>query len=153
MRLTKEQAITEHRKMWNWIVTELLEHTIEQLCDEYLDLDHVKQRYLQETHGYENKDRIYKHCYCCEYAKQIAGTPYGRCMYCPVDFPGDKVLYRCQVKSGIYGLAEECFMVMMRRMDNKNLINREVLAMESKGECISLCEQIANLPEREIPCV
>lgn len=54
MKLTREQAITEHRKMWNWIanMTEKLKRKIEK--EEYFFAMRIKDIPRME-------------CYCCEY--------------------------------------------------------------------------------------
>ena len=54
MNLTREQAIAEHRKMWNWIAdkTEKLKRKVE------------KEEYFREM-GIANIPR--SECYCCEY--------------------------------------------------------------------------------------
>lgn len=54
MELTKEEAISEHRKMWNWIADETENH---------------KRKVLKIEYFYENNIKIIplSHCYCCQY--------------------------------------------------------------------------------------
>lgn len=54
MNLTREQAIAEHRKMWNWIadMTEKLKHRVE------------KGEYFSEM---EINNVPHLGCYCCEF--------------------------------------------------------------------------------------
>ena len=40
MQLTKEQAIKEHRKMWNWIADQYEQHT--DLIEKYKNVDSLK---------------------------------------------------------------------------------------------------------------
>lgn len=56
MELTREQAIKEHRKMWNW----LAEHP-EKYKDDYFEIHH-------EQFGHINND-----CFLCEYSSQNSG--------------------------------------------------------------------------------
>lgn len=54
MILTREQAIAEHRKMWNWIADKT---------------EKRKQKVFKSEYFYENNIRIipFAHCYCCQY--------------------------------------------------------------------------------------
>ena len=56
MKLTREQAISEHRKMWNWIadMTEKLKRRVE------------KEEYFR---GIGFLDIPYMKCYCCEFER------------------------------------------------------------------------------------
>ena len=72
MKLTKNEAIANHRKMWNWIA----EETLKQKCK----VD--KQDYF-ETH--EMTDIPFSYCYCCEYTIDI---DYVDCSCCPIDWGG-----------------------------------------------------------------
>lgn len=78
MELTREQAIAEHRKMWNWIAD-----AIETLKIVF-DIDILKDLYL----GVFKKMSIYpvESCFLCEYSrseknKKDSGTS---CDYCPI---------------------------------------------------------------------
>ncbi len=73
MRLTKDEAIANYRKMWNWIADETLkqERKVEEL--EYFD-----------AHGIENTP--YNHCYCCEYDHNQSDTD---CSNCPINWGGE----------------------------------------------------------------
>ena len=75
MQLTKERAITLHRRMWRWIGLKTLK---EKRC--------VRKEEWFERFGLKT---IYNDCYCCEYARQF--FPYSdwrntRCFYCPIDW-------------------------------------------------------------------
>ena len=69
MLLTKEQAVKEHRKMWNWIADKTLERRGKV----------TKEDYFREE--YQNKICICNDCWCCEYDKQ-------NCEECPIQ--GDR---------------------------------------------------------------
>lgn len=69
MQLTKEQAIQEHRKMWNWIADQYeqgSENHVSELKDTYLKLN--------DFYG------IAMNCFCCEYDNQNEGS----CIDCPL---------------------------------------------------------------------
>lgn len=74
MGLTREQAIAEHRKMWNWIADE-----------------HEKGNYLVdksdylESHGFSSSEMI-NDCFLCTYAKK-------NCKNCPLVWNNEKCIY------------------------------------------------------------
>lgn len=67
MNLTKEQAIEEHRKMWNWIADQLEN-------GRRRDVGYLKEEYVKENFPVTE---ISDNCFCCEYAKYD-------CSKCPV---------------------------------------------------------------------
>lgn len=64
--LTREQAIIEHRKMWNWIANETLK----------------QKRIVQkkEYFNFFNKEKSYNYCYCCDFVHSYNET----CRHCPL---------------------------------------------------------------------
>ena len=60
MQLTKEQAIKEHRKMWNWIADQYKNGCIKYIYE-------VEQRYINECTNYSS-DEIESDSFCCEYS-------------------------------------------------------------------------------------
>lgn len=70
MRLTREEAIAEHRKMWNWIADN----------SEYYGRVMQKSHYMVQ-HGFEN---ILNDCFCCEYSKYFSHLGFGLCDSCPL---------------------------------------------------------------------
>lgn len=87
MNLTKEQAIQEHRKMWNWI-----EEQYENGIQERISM--LKSEYLGKNFPDEN---IIGMCFCCEYCCQ-------KCDNCPlqwVDIYGDKT-DKCYSEGALY---------------------------------------------------
>lgn len=95
MKLTKQQAIKEHRKMWNWIAdyyTSLIGKEVENINYMYF-IEFVKKRYLTEQ-GIEN---LKCRCFCCEY------TSKSDCDNCPlkwIDIEGNAVS-RCIGEMGV----------------------------------------------------
>lgn len=69
MKLSKQQAIKEHRKMWNWIADE-----IEKTGHEVTKYDYLRQ----SEYAYE---RIRADCFLCDY---IRNTGDGLCGHCPL---------------------------------------------------------------------
>lgn len=134
MRLTKEQAIQEHRKMWNWI------------ADQYrhgnnMRLSVLKKLYLKNIYG---DTSVAAHCFACAYAG-TNNDPFAyyrfNCIKCPLRWPTYKRSsitegfctdkYDSMDEMGLYGTLISC---------------QAELSIQEK-ECIA--RQIANLPERK----
>lgn len=85
MNLTREKAIAEHRKMWNWIADRI------EKGKNFVDIDERKDQYLEKL-----KIQIYpvESCFLCEYANRKKGKRYQKpCRFCPVENPdGDGCL-------------------------------------------------------------
>lgn len=84
MKLTREQAIKEHRKMWNW----LAEHP-EKLKEDYLKY-------------HEQFGHIFCDCFLCEYSHQNSGYYCGEDCLCDWGEVNDCI--RSSQKLGLYGL-------------------------------------------------
>lgn len=56
MKLTKQQTIEGHRKMWNWIADEI-EKRRRTVCIVELKMEYCKNNHLE----------LRKWCFCCEY--------------------------------------------------------------------------------------
>ena len=78
MNLTREQAIAEHRKMWNWIADQM------GIFKTVFDIYTLKDLYLETF----KQMSIYPvdSCFLCEYArKERYKKHYGiTCDYCPI---------------------------------------------------------------------
>lgn len=70
IRLTKQQAIEGHRKMWNWIVDEIERKKC--LSDIFL---------LKQNYCCKNNFTLENYCFCCEYTKHSI-----KCTRCPLDW-------------------------------------------------------------------
>ena len=86
MKLTREEAIAEFRKMWNWIADETEKR--QAIVD--------KQTYFRENY----LEMVNSACYCCEYGRQAVINDLVRrvCDACPIDFgdhDADKLLTPC----------------------------------------------------------
>lgn len=76
--LTREQAILEHRKLWEWIRDQTQSKKRVVRKGEYFDV--YRDRYAC---------RPKNDCFCCEYAfeKTYGGDPYGTiCEKCPLEW-------------------------------------------------------------------
>lgn len=131
MNLTKEQAVVEHRRMWNWIAQQYR-------MGEQHNVEEMKRRYISGELG-KSPDLIYSHCFCCEYSIQAIKDSDGLCDNCPIKWPSDVEEYFCidahvpDDGEGLY--MEACSISVQLACDVERLI--------------SLAEQIANLPEVE----
>ena len=90
MKLTREQAIENHRKMWEWIR--------EKVGDEpgYKERITLKRDYVN---GYFQGEYIFSHCFLCEYAKQERDRQTENkcsCEFCAIDWGTDNPIYACE---------------------------------------------------------
>lgn len=135
MELTKKQAIEEHRKMWSWIADAI--KNVEDLpaVVSYYDWNSLivklKRHYLLNYKGQKYKD-IYTHCFCCEYADNIAHYDDDIiCRYCPVIW-----------SDSTGGCCDECG-------EYTELVSLDGYSDEIREKAYKLALKIANLPERE----
>ena len=129
MKLSREEAIENHRKMWKWIAEETLKRE-KIVC---------KEEYLEE---YFPDESIRSGCFCCEYGKQKTNSEENIeenimckwCKFCPLDWGSDCSTSQCMDKSFFN--------------DNSNLF--ALFAKTSSWEeAAKLAKQIAELPERK----
>lgn len=124
--LSREEAIKNHREMWNLIADRIKKRKNVQ------HIDGLKKEYI-----YKHNKEAYCDCYLCQYCidKVSEGERHERCKYCPLDWEsrGDKDgFYQCLVNGdfkGYYGYARST-----RNWEKQYLF----------------CCKIANLKEREI---
>lgn len=72
IKLTKQQAIKGHRKMWNWIADEIERRKC--ICN----IAEWKRRYCNE-----NSLDLLCNCFCCEYTDSKHNDD---CSLCPLDW-------------------------------------------------------------------
>lgn len=140
--LTKEQAITEHRKMWSWIADRLEDHN-DPGCDIYT----YKTMYMKENFPNIN---VQSNCFCCHYAIQENDGNFltNYCIYCPLiwgtedntdeffceqgnrDIPFEDIYLFDEEEYGLWNYAQDL---------TKN---------HDYEEAAKIARQIANLPER-----
>ena len=123
-KLTKQEAIKNHRKMWNWIADETQRQ--QRIVDQW--------DYLE---AFDVKDVPETACYCCEYAIQrinvlLSGT---LCDYCPINWgEGESFCLNLYNEQGEF-------------VDN-GLIHQWRFATDWR-KAAELARKIANLPENE----
>lgn len=130
MQLTKERAIQEHRKMWNWIADQYENKT--DLLNKTECVDDLKRWYIYMTFLGETIDND---CFCCEYDYEFGGV----CEHCPLEW------------NSIYS----CCMCVDKDAFNNNLygtisdFNHVKSSDNDFSCCAKLARKIANLSERE----
>lgn len=85
MKLSREEAIENHRKMWQWIAEETLKRE-KIVC---------KEEYLEE---YFPNEVICCDCFCCEYGRQQINLGYDMrygCKFCPLDWDSSTTVMCC----------------------------------------------------------
>ena len=125
MSLTFDEAIENHRQMWNWIADET----------EKRKMAIHKQKYFKEN----EIDYIYCDCYCCQYAIDnsdviIDSHICRNCEICPIDWG---------IESENVNYAKCC--------DYNALYNiwRDYLFFNNWKSAAKCAKQIANLPARK----
>lgn len=127
MEFTKEQAITEHRKMWNWIADMIEEKK------EAQKIYNLKQKYCDTYFEYES---IINTCFLCHY-DHMSNDAYGNryCSLCPLEWESNRDSLMCldeNVRGDCEGLFELC-------CDEDDYVKQ-----------VALARKIANLKEREM---
>ena len=135
MKLTKTQAIQEHRKMWEWIANfiEGKKRVYLPVCEGCFDMIDLKYKYKRENFPEKS---LRNECFLCTYDCSNKAK-HGTCEYCPVDF--SHITYDTDAcLNGLYGKAYEAYDEFL---DNPTRDNAQAAA--------KICRQIANLPERK----
>lgn len=123
--LTREQAITEHRKMWRWIAEQYQNGSKEAVFN-------LKEHYIIYIYYSENFIVPLNYCFCCEYDNQ----KFYDCTECPIDFGEGSISCRENKESPYQKLENYCLRVKIADRDSKYMAN---LALE-----------VANLPEKRL---
>lgn len=143
MNLTKQEAINNHRAMWNWIADELEKRentydTVWELKEKFIDINSLPE--------------ILNDCFCCQYVDThyYKGWAFpGACKICPLiwgneEFVGDTCF--CEGLSLEENETFNCDYEKTRGPYGKLI---DVLIVEKDFEkAAKLARQIANLPEK-----
>lgn len=78
MKLTREEAISWHRKIWNWIADRIEEE------ERYQDICDLKDKYC-DSKGFSFETN---NCFCCEYTNCD-------CRFCPIEWESEVEDYMC----------------------------------------------------------
>lgn len=141
MKLTKQQAIEEHKKMWNWIADNihlLIDNKQKSICE------------LENLYCEINNIVLIHNCFCCEYSMQQLEYPYSyffvfdenRCEKCPI-------LWGTEQKTNSY----YCMYNGNKYHNIKSGLRNEILYLSESHyknikEISKIARQIANLPEK-----
>ena len=138
--ITREEAIREHRKMWNWIATETLKRKKVVTKEDYIKFIGLENRFELETNN----------CFCCLYDFQqrlkiskkdhYFGTP--RCKFCPLDWNTSFGRIMCGYKYNDDG-----------KIDSSNNLFYEWEDCLESGDwekSAKIAKKISNLKERKI---
>jgi hypothetical protein len=124
-KLTKEQAVAEHRKMWNWIADQLENgstSTVGLLKEEYCKI---------------NKFNLLEDCFCCEYARMQINN--SNCKSCPILWGSEDNTDRFYCEYGNNG-----------EMNKGLWWIAQIYSFKHKyEEAAKIARQIADLPERK----
>lgn len=125
MKLTKEQTIKEHRKMWNWIAKQYKNGINADVYD-------LKHEYLENK--FPNQHIKYN-CFCCDYTYDDYSK---HCENCPlkwIDSDGNLTndCYHCG-----------CLYYKIKKNSEKCYENKENIK-----KCLELAKKIANLEKKE----
>ncbi len=159
MELTREEAISWHRKMWNWIADRIEEEK------EFQYIGILKEEYCKK-----NNITIRNECFCCEFAN-------GNCYYCPLNWDSNLAEYMCEQKyeedddRGLYSLccevkndwkrqaklAREIASIQEKEVNNENrltYITELGACLDKDSECptCSICWN-CNIPVKECPYI
>ena len=114
--MTKQEAVANHRKMWNWIADQIEERK------QAINIEELKRRYTQDVYG----KTISMDCFCCEYDDEHDGYS---CSHCPVVWPNrtcDLLYYVCS-KSADY--------------EDQAMIKRKIANLPEKSDGGNRCDQ------------
>lgn len=139
-RISKEEAIKNHRAMWNWIADQYEKGSnqrVQILKREYID--------TMDPNRDERIKKLYVSCYCCYYAgiNNIVGADNRyrfNCDQCPVVWPSYAEEGMCCERTshargtGLYEFIEERTDVYMRIDEIRDIL-------------VKLCRLVADLPE------
>lgn len=131
MKLTREQAIAEFRKMWNWIAdeTERRNRVVEKI--EYF-----------EENGLEE---VVNDCFLCEYDAQCDAN-YPACYFCPIYF--GKMKEEDDYERACIDAEWSPYDSWQIRKENC-AFDRVTPLAEKYGALAKYAREVANLPERE----
>lgn len=126
IKMTKEEAIVNHRRLWNEIAD---------MLDRGERCNHVDVLKRQALNNIGEENDIHNNCYCCEYAKND-------CSRCPVIWNNESYDdYMCEIGY------EDDFSIYVEH--NSEWANFLILIGEKDYDTAAkIAREIANLPER-----
>lgn len=137
MQLTKEVAIKEHRKMWNWIAEELENMADPETQDALMNVEELKEWYTASLNL-----NLHCDCFCCEYTVHNTPDIYMNCDKCPLVWGSENNAedYFCESR----------VIINDRTLQRGLWLSCNMLSKEGKyKEAAELAKIIAELPEKE----
>lgn len=135
MKLTREQAIAEHRKMWLWISRQIMK-------------DYVADRMVRTIYSYKtvylNKvypnDMVKAKCFCCEYVTQHGINCYRDC---PLYWNDKHTALTCDdfVEHGYYNVITDIISYVVEGYD--------FVTLKEAKKAARIAYKIAMLDEKE----
>lgn len=137
MKLTREQAIAEHRKMWLWISRQIMK--------DYAKYGTVKEPYWYKC-DYLNcnfpDETIRSKCFCCEYVESLDED---KCeAFCPFYWNDKNTILTCCENLGYYDVINKILRIYLTYNDSYYKISKEEARMLAR-----MAYKIAMLPVKE----
>lgn len=137
MKLTREQAIAEHRKMWLWISRQIMK--------DYVENEKVRTIYSYKC-DYLNcnfpNEIVKSKCFCCEYVESLDEI---RCeAFCPFYWNDKNTVLTCCESLGYYDVINKIAFSYLTCQDVYYNISKE----EAK-RMTRMAYKIAMLPVKE----
>lgn len=136
MKLTREQAITEHRKMWLWISRQIMR-------------DYVKDKQVRTIYGYKSfymnrnftDEQVASKCFCCEYAYQTSGCYRS----CPLWWNDEHTAFTCDgiFEHGYYDVITDII------RESYSVEGHAFITLEEAKKAARMAYKIAMLDEKE----
>lgn len=124
MKLTREQVIAEHRKMWKWIAEQYENGKGANYLQAYI----LKEKYLLANKYYDLYSSSHL-CFLCDYVHALGKRRI--CNECPLDWGATQSCMGTLEEAGLYKQLRNCHC-------NKDY-----------EKCAKLARQIAELPEKQ----
>lgn len=141
MELTREQAITEHRKMWKWISRQIMKDYKENYSIK--TIASYKKIYIENN--FKN-EYIHYRCFCCEYVH--SKDRINRCLSnCPLYWNAENTEKLCT--KGYYGSLDRIFDDATSGSVTKDSIEEYFVCEEGAKKLSKMAYKISMLEERK----
>lgn len=147
MVLTREQTITEHRKMWKWISRQIMKDYKETYSIKTI----VSYKKIYLKNNFKN-EHISNDCFCCNYAYDkllynLCSICPRLCYFCPLYWNAENTERNCT--EGYYGSINKIFHNVTINLVNVDSVN-EYMVYEGGAKRLSrMAYKIAMLEERQ----
>lgn len=140
MKLTREQAITEHRKMWKWISRQIMKDYKENYSIKTI----VSYKNIYLENNFKN-EHVRNSCFCCDYA--YSKLSYIICSFCPLYWNAECTEIECE--EGYYGSINKIFNDVTIGSVNKDSTEEYLVCEEVVKKLSRMAYKIAMLEERK----